>query len=203
MIRFGKFLTAFCISFLAFAAIGKAQGKQELAEKTTPQLLEIIKRIGEKEGRTSAEISRLSNSALSYMDMDFISSKTLGKYYKKLSDEERRQYQKLLSDLFIHVAFPNSGKFFAGLDIQFEKTLLKKTKAVTPVLVVHKEEGEVDIEFRLHLADQKWKVIDVDLDGVSMRNNLRTQIYKILKKNDFKELMRRMTKKLKEAKEDS
>ena len=109
----------------------------------------------------------------------------------------------MLSDLFIHVAFPNSGKFFAGLDIQFEKTLLKKTKAVTPVLVVHKEEGEVDIEFRLHLADQKWKVIDVDLDGVSMRNNLRTQIYKILKKNDFKELMRRMTKKLKEAKEDS
>jgi len=43
-------------------------------------------------------------------------------------------------------------------------------------------------------------VVDVILDGVSMRNNLRSQFYKILKKNDFSELIRRMEKKLKEVK---
>jgi len=42
-------------------------------------------------------------------------------------------------------------------------------------------------------------VVDVILDGVSMRNNLRSQFYKILKKNDFNELIRRMKKKLKEV----
>jgi len=41
--------------------------------------------------------------------------------------------------------------------------------------------------------------VDVILDGVSMRNNLRSQFYKILKKNDFEELVRRMGKKLKET----
>jgi len=34
---------------------------------------------------------------------------------------------------------------------------------------------------------------------VSMRNNLRSQFYKILAKNKFEELMRRMNKKLKES----
>ena len=71
---------------------------------------------------------------------------------------------------------------------------------VVPITVVHEKEGEVDIDFRMKQASEDWKVVDVILDGVSMRNNLRSQFYKILKKNDFKELIRRMEKKLKETK---
>ena len=70
---------------------------------------------------------------------------------------------------------------------------------VVPLTVVHEKEGEVDIDFRMQKASENWRVVDVILDGVSMRNNLRSQFYKILKKNDFKELVRRMQKKLKEA----
>ena len=70
---------------------------------------------------------------------------------------------------------------------------------VVPLTVVHEKEGEVDIDFSLKHTETGWQVVDVILDGVSMRNNLRSQFYKILKKNDFKELVRRMKKKLKET----
>ena len=70
---------------------------------------------------------------------------------------------------------------------------------VVPLTVVHEKEGEVDIDFIMKKASENWRVVDVILDGVSMRNNLRSQFYKILKNNDFKELVRRMQKKLKEA----
>ena len=70
---------------------------------------------------------------------------------------------------------------------------------VVPLTVVHEKEGEVDIDFSLKQVEARWQVVDVILDGVSMRNNLRSQFYKILKKNDFKELVRRMNKKLKET----
>jgi len=39
-------------------------------------------------------------------------------------------------------------------------------------------------------------VVDVILDGVSMRNNLRSQFYRVIKKNNFDELIRKMNKKL-------
>ena len=42
--------------------------------------------------------------------------------------------------------------------------------------------------------------VDVILDGVSMRTNLRTQFHKVIKKHDYPELLRRMQKKLKSAK---
>ena len=70
---------------------------------------------------------------------------------------------------------------------------------VVPLTVVHEKEGEVDIDFSLKQVEAGWQVVDVILDGVSMRNNLRSQFYKILKKNDFKELVRRMKKKLKDT----
>ena len=70
---------------------------------------------------------------------------------------------------------------------------------VVPLTVVHKKEGEVDIDFRMKQSANNWQVVDVILDGVSMRNNLRSQFYKILKKKDFSDLVRRMEKKLKEA----
>jgi ABC-type transporter MlaC component len=42
--------------------------------------------------------------------------------------------------------------------------------------------------------------VDVILDGVSMRNNLRSQFYKVIKKKSFNELIRKMDKKLISAK---
>ena len=68
---------------------------------------------------------------------------------------------------------------------------------VVPLTVMHKKEGEIDIDFWLKQSSYHWLVVDVILDGISMRNNLRSQFYKILKKNDFDELVRRMEKKLK------
>jgi ABC-type transporter MlaC component len=66
--------------------------------------------------------------------------------------------------------------------------------------VVHKEEGEIGIEFHLLKNQGQWQVVDVDLDEVSMRNNLRSQFYKIINKNDYQDLVRRMEEKLKESK---
>jgi len=39
-------------------------------------------------------------------------------------------------------------------------------------------------------------VVDVDLDGVSMRNNMRSQLYKVISKNNYQELVRRIKEKL-------
>jgi phospholipid transport system substrate-binding protein len=69
-----------------------------------------------------------------------------------------------------------------------------------PLKVAHKNEGEIEIDFFLQQNSDDWKIVDVHLDGVSMRNNLRSQFYKIMAKENFEKLVSRMEKKLKEAK---
>ena len=178
---------------------GGAEKSPEAAVKT---LLNEIKQIVEGNGLSDvqkAKNKKHSDIAVSILKVPEISQKALGKYWKKHSAEQQDQFQKLLEDLFVHVAFPSSAKFFANLDLMYGKSKSKKDMTVVPITIVHEKEGEVDIDFKMKQSAKKWLVVDVILDGVSMRNNLRSQFYKILKKNDFNELIRRMKKKLKEA----
>ena len=194
------FNTLFVLFFTTFSSwAGSEQKSPEASVKT---LLNEIKQIVEGNGLSDAKKAankKHSDIALSILEIEEISQKALGKYWKKQSAEQKDQFQKLLGDLFVHVAFPSSAKFFASLDLMYGKSQSKKGMTVIPITVIHEKEGEVDISFKMKQFAKDWLVVDVILDGVSMRNNLRSQFYKILKKNDFNELIRRMKKKLKEA----
>ena len=194
------FNTLFVFFFTTFSSwAGSEQKSPEASVKT---LLNEIKQIVEGNGLSDAKKAankKHSDIALSILEIEEISQKALGKYWKKQSAEQKDQFQKLLGDLFVHVAFPSSAKFFASLDLMYGKSKSKKGMTVVPITVIHEKEGEVDIDFKMKQFTKNWLVLDVILDGVSMRNNLRSQFYKILKKNDFNELIRRMKKKLKEA----
>ena len=134
------------------------------------------------------------------MDVRQVSQKTLGKYWKERSKKDRDAFVQLLGDLFRHVAFPNSSKFFGEMNIHYAATRMNGGSATVPLTVQHPEEGEVEIDFVLEQNSTRWRVVDVILDGVSMRNNLRTQFFKVIRKNDYPELLRRMQKKLSAAK---
>ena len=197
IIAFNTLLVFFFVMVPSWA--GAAEKSPEAAVKI---LLNEIKQIVEGNGLSDAEKAankKHSDIAVSILKVSEISQKALGKYWKKHSAEQQDQFQKLLEDLFVHVAFPSSAKFFANLDLMYGKSKSKKDMTVVPITIVHEKEGEVDIDFKMKQSAKKWLVVDVILDGVSMLNNLRSQFYKILKKNDFNELIRRMKKKLKEA----
>ena len=194
------FYTLFFLFFTTF--LSWAGSEQKSPEASVKTLLNEIKQIVEGNGLSDAKKAankKHSDIALSILEIEEISQKALGKYWKKQSAEQKDQFQKLLGDLFVHVAFPSSAKFFASLDLMYGKSQSKKGMTVIPITVIHEKEGEVDISFKMKQFAKDWLVVDVILDGVSMRNNLRSQFYKILKKNDFNELIRRMKKKLKEA----
>ena len=130
------------------------------------------------------------------MNVRQVSQKTLGKYWNKRSKKEQDAFVQLLGGLFRYVAFPNSSKFFGEMNIIYIPTERDGKGATVPLTVEHPDEGEVGIDFVLEQNSARWRVVDVILDGVSMRNNLRTQFYKVIKKNDYSELLRRMQKKL-------
>ena len=138
----------------------------------------------------------LSYRALALLDIRKISRKILGKYWKKRTLTEQKVFIDLLSQMFIKEAFQNSGKFFSALELIYGQTTINKSQAKVPLIVVHEKEGEIIIDFHLHKYHDQWQVVDVDLDKISMRSNLRLQLYKIISKNGYQELVRRMEEKL-------
>jgi ABC-type transporter MlaC component len=170
---------------------------------TVQQLLESIKQVHYKKPLTPEQQQsndKISREALAHLDVAQVSQKTLGKYWKERSKREQDEFVQLLGDLFRYVAFPNSSKFFGEMNITYAPTEMDGKRATVPLSIQHPDEGEVGIDFVLGQNSARWQVVDVILDGVSMRDNLRTQFYKVIKKNDYSELTRRMQKKLNGAK---
>ena len=178
------------------------------AEKESPQnsvkvLLNSIISLKAEAGLSPEEIKKnevVSNQALAILNVGEISRKSLGKYWGKRTLTEQKFFIDLLSQMFIKEAFQNSGKFFSSLKLIYGQSTINKSKAKVPITVIHKKEGEISIDFHLQKYRDKWQVVDVDLDEISMRNNLRSRFYKVISKNDYQELVRRIKEKLNKAK---
>ena len=142
------FNTLFVLIFTTFSSwAGSEQKSPEASVKT---LLNEIKQIVEGNGLSDAKKAankKHSDIAVSILEIQEISQKALGKYWKKQSAEQKDQFQKLLGDLFVHVAFPSSAKFFASLDLMYGKSQSKKGMTVIPITVIHEKEGEIYISF--------------------------------------------------------
>ncbi|HCK67754.1 MAG TPA: hypothetical protein DHW17_00575 [Nitrospina sp.] len=186
---------------VVFAVPGLLWAESNDPQAAVQELLGEIRQIKKNlSGQEKADNQKHAHSALVWLNVAEISKKALGKHWAKRSDSEQKRFQALLGELFLHVAFPSSAKFFAELDLMYGKTKEGKQRTVVPLTVVHEKEGEVDINFRLTRTAGNWQVVDVILDGVSMRNNLRSKFYKVITKKGFDELMRKMEKKLKASK---
>ena len=142
----------------------------------------------------------LSSRALALLDLKEVSQKSLGKYWGKRTSAEKSRFHDLLEKMFIKEAFPSSGKFFSKLKLVYGKTVMKKLQASVPIIVIHEKEGEISINFHLKNNNNRWQIVDVDLDEISMRNNIRSQFYKIIANNGFQEVIRRMEEKIVEVK---
>ncbi len=186
---------------VVFAIPGLLWAESNDPQAAVQELLGEIRQIKKDlSGQEKADNQKHAHSALVWLNVAEISKKALGKHWAKRSDSEQKRFQALLGELFLHVAFPSSAKFFTELDLMYGKTKEGKQRTVVPLTVVHEKEGEVDINFRLTRTAGNWQVVDVILDGVSMRNNLRSKFYKVITKKGFDELMRKMEKKLKASK---
>ncbi len=190
------YLTVF---ILALFELSPVIAKETSPRNTVEILLNSITNLKTGKPLTPEEVEEndiLSYRALALLNIREISRKALGKYWKKRTLTEQKVFIDLLSRMFIKEAFPNSGKFFSALKLIYGQPTINKSKANVPLTVVHEKEGEINIDFHLQKYGDQWQVVDVDLDEISMRNNMRSQLYKVISKNNYQELVRRIKEKL-------
>ena len=187
------------VFILALFELSPVIAKEASPRNTVEILLNSITNLKTGKPLTPGEVEEndiLSYRALALLNIREISRKALGKYWKKRSLTEQKLFIDLLSRMFIKEAFPNSGKFFSALKLIYSQTTINESKANVPLTVVHEKEGEINIDFHLQKYSDQWQVVDVVLDEISMRNNMRSQLYKVISKNNYQELVRRIKKKL-------
>ena len=164
----------------------------EPQEQADAQQNQEVRRAGSPKQRSRTDV-------LDMVDLAGVSQRTLGKHWDARSPDERSEFIALFSQLLLHVAFPQSAGFLHDLDIPVIHEHIDGQQASVTTLIQHPEEGDITIGYLLVELDGNWRVQDIEMEGVSLVRNLRTQFNKIITHFSYSELLRRMNEKLTSA----
>ena len=178
-----KLLTFAAVSF---AAVGAAQA-QASAEALVRQIsVEVIDTAKADKAIQAGDLSRISTlvetKVMPHVNFEVVTRSAVGPQWRSATPEQRSQLQAEFKKLLIRV--------YAGALTQLRDQSVEVTKTL-PVsggnqVVVQTEvrgKGEpIKLDYRLDKAADAWKIIDVNVDGLWLVQNYRTQFAQELTK---------------------
>jgi len=132
-----------------------------------------------------------------------MSKRTLAKAWRDRSNEEKELFVKLFSEIL-------KNNYIARIEsyhdetVTFVKELMgqkKKTRAKVYTKIL-KDGKEIPINYTLMKKGDGWFIYDVNIEGVSLVRNYRSEFGRILSKEKFSELIKRMQEKIAKNKEE-
>jgi phospholipid transport system substrate-binding protein len=172
---------------------------QIVIEKFHASLLDIMKHAKEMgfQGRTEILDPLMKNT----FDLEFMASKSVGRHWRQLSDEDKQRWVSIFSK-FTTANYAGrftgyTGEEFITLDVEDapRDTQVVLTKIVVP------SEDDVQLNYRMIERDGSWKVIDVFLNGTVSELALRRSEYSAaLKSSGFDQLVASVETKIEDLK---
>jgi phospholipid transport system substrate-binding protein len=208
MTRLRLLLVAPLLAALAFAPSAFAKPDVERSAKPTEKVAnpEAEKFVQDRQKELLGHIKDKANAKITLtfdemLDYPWLTQQSLKDFWGERTPKEREEFQCVLRQLVTDAHRKNLSKVL-GYDVTFQGT----TKADEGFLVTtvaknrsNAREEPITIAYRVHKVDGKWRVYDIVTEGSSLVDNYRNQFRRIIKKNGYPELVRRMRNKLGKA----
>jgi phospholipid transport system substrate-binding protein len=162
-------------------------------------LLEIMKHA--KQLGIQGRIDQLTPLMSRTFDLEFMASKTVGRHWRKLSDEDKIRWVETFKEF---TCTNYAGRFTGFTGEEFVTTGAEDAASETRVVltkIVIPDEDDVQLNYRLIQRDGVWRVIDVFLNGSVSELALRRSEYSsTLKRDGFASLVRSVEDKIADLK---
>jgi phospholipid transport system substrate-binding protein len=135
-----------------------------------------------------------------FLDFEELARRSLARHWDGLSAKQRTEFVTTLRDL-IERSYIKQIHGSPNYDLAFDKETIDGHEAdVTATLhsMARGKKVDVAIEYKLLAKEGQWLVYDVITDEQSMLENYRAEFSKIINKESFDALLKRMKKKLEE-----
>jgi phospholipid transport system substrate-binding protein len=124
-------------------------------------------------------------------DFDAMARQALGPYWEKLNDAERMEFKGLFQDLFQDSYTKLVLDFLKREKILYGQDDLHQDQALIRTTIVRVNE-EIPVDYSLTLAQGRWLLDDVTIDGVSIVRNYRQSFTRVIQRESFKSLLQKM-----------
>jgi phospholipid transport system substrate-binding protein len=124
-------------------------------------------------------------------DFHEISRRALARHWQTLSDKQREEFVGLFADL-LERSYISKIELYGGEKIVYSNERIDGDLATVATKIVTKNGTDVPVEYRMHKRGDRWLVYDVNIEGVSLVSNYRTQFNKIIQTASYNELVQKL-----------
>ena len=180
----GRILSSFLITFslLLFSdasADSSAEGSKSFVEKLGK---EVIKKVSDEKLSDSQRRSNFRYLYLNSFDNFYISRFVLGRYWKRIDNSVKEEFVKTFNDYIVSTYAPK----FKGWQGEFKAVdaLIEKNFYNVKMNVINKDGPILKLIWKIYLDKNKtYKILDVNIDGVSMLVTQRAEFMSVIKNN--------------------
>ena len=185
------FVMAVALSF-THAALAASSPTEDV--RSSVDAILVILQNGELDVQQKrADISKIINKRFDFRAM---SQRTLATNWNKTSDEEKKQFTALFSQL-IESSYVGKIEAYTNEKVEYPGEKVKGKKAVVETLILTSS-ADIPVNYKLYQKGDQWLVYDVIIEGVSLISNYRSSYQEIMKDEGFDGLLNKMQAKIDE-----
>lgn len=179
---------------------GTAAGAQEPREALKGPIDEVVSilRDPQYKGENQAELGREKIWGVIERLFDFteMSKRCLARNWRVFSPSERKEFSEVFTRFLGNTYLDKIQKDYQNEEVVYgEQQMLTDTKALVKTTVM-RDTVEIPVNYRMLKRNGAWRVYDVNIEGVSLVKNYRTQFGKILMRDSPADLIERLHKKV-------
>ncbi len=124
-------------------------------------------------------------------DFGEIARRSLARHWQSLTDKQREEFVMLFADL-LERSYISKIELYGGEKILYTGERVEGDQASVATRIITKNGTDVPIDYRMLKRGDRWLVYDVNIEGVSLVSNYRTQFNKIIQTASYNDLVQKM-----------
>jgi phospholipid transport system substrate-binding protein len=138
--------------------------------------------------RRRAAVRKVSEGIFDYRET---ARRALGRHWSARRPREQEEFVKLFADLLEGAYFSRIDQY-QGERVRYTDEKIEGAEAVVKTLIVTPRGSEIPVDYRMRLASGRWLVYDVNIEGVSLVSNYRTQFNRIVQTESYESLVQKL-----------
>jgi phospholipid transport system substrate-binding protein len=190
---------ALAVLLLASAQVARADGEAAAAKAMLQSAVdETLGILNDKSLSREVRLHKLEGIALEHFDFPKMTQLVLGKNRAQLSEAQQKEFMEEFRQHLSLTYGKQFDKYTANEKIEIGDGRLESNKDVTIRMLISggsAPEDGVRIDYRMRPDGDKWLVIDVIPEGVSMVQNFRSQVQDIVTQKGVSQLIQTLHEK--------
>jgi len=182
------------VALLASAGAAFAASPTETVQTVVQRVLANDDAAQVKLASTAERRAQIRQGAEALFDFKEMARRSLGDRWEVLPRADQDEFVRLFTNL-IAASYMSKIEMYAGERIVFLGEQVNGEGASVQSRMVTPKGSQVDVEYHLYHAQDRWVVYDVSVNGVSLVGNYRTQFSHLLQRTSFADLLKTMRQK--------